>query len=165
MFYGVAVLSPPRRRHMHLVSSETKTISVPEERTLRRHSSSSLLCCFCAVGQNAPPGVAHPKRSQTSTADNGAKEEGGVQLRKPGTPGSRGAPPSSPLLGNANNPNKADIPDRRKGVATGPSVSDRTSGLQRCSAVLRPSGSRGFIVFTTDGAQASTLMWVCCSAE
>uniref|UniRef100_H2SX28 MAP/microtubule affinity-regulating kinase 3 n=1 Tax=Takifugu rubripes TaxID=31033 RepID=H2SX28_TAKRU len=46
------------------------------------------------VGQNVPPGMAHPKRSQTST----------------------GAPPSSPLLGNANNPNKADIPDRRKGV-------------------------------------------------
>lgn len=70
-----------------------------------------------------PPGAAHPKRSQTSTTDNSAKEEGGVQLRKPSTPGSRGAPPSSPLLGNANNPNKADIPDRRKGVATGPSVS------------------------------------------
>lgn len=71
--------------------------------------------------------MAHPKRSQTSTTDNGAKEEGGVQLRKASTPGSRGAPPSSPLLGNANNPNKADIPERRKGVATGPSVSLRTT--------------------------------------
>lgn len=65
--------------------------------------------------------MAHPKRSQTTTGDNSAKDE--VQLRKPGTPGSRGAPPSSPLLGNANNPNKADIPDRRKGATTGPSVS------------------------------------------
>uniref|UniRef100_A0A8D2ZYB3 non-specific serine/threonine protein kinase n=1 Tax=Scophthalmus maximus TaxID=52904 RepID=A0A8D2ZYB3_SCOMX len=64
------------------------------------------------VGQNVPPGTAHPKRSQTTTAENSTKEEGGVQLRKPGTPGSRGAPPASPLLGNANNPNKADIPDR-----------------------------------------------------
>lgn len=71
--------------------------------------------------------MAHPKRSQTSTTDNSAKEEGGVQLRKASTPGSRGAPPSSPLLGNANNPNKADIPERRKGVATGPSVSLRTT--------------------------------------
>uniref|UniRef100_A0A3Q3WVK7 non-specific serine/threonine protein kinase n=1 Tax=Mola mola TaxID=94237 RepID=A0A3Q3WVK7_MOLML len=70
------------------------------------------------VGQNAPPGMAHPKRSQTTTADNSTKEESGVQLRKPSTPGSRGAPPSSPLLGNANNPNKADIPERRKGNNT-----------------------------------------------
>uniref|UniRef100_A0A665X6F8 non-specific serine/threonine protein kinase n=1 Tax=Echeneis naucrates TaxID=173247 RepID=A0A665X6F8_ECHNA len=60
------------------------------------------------VGQNVPPGMAHPKRSQTTTAENSVKEEGGVQLRKPSTPGSRGAPPSSPLLGNANNPNKSE---------------------------------------------------------
>ncbi|CAG03778.1 unnamed protein product, partial [Tetraodon nigroviridis] len=73
------------------------------------------------AGQNVPPGMAHPKRSQTSTTDSSPKEDGGVQLRKPSTPGSRGAPPSSPLLGNANNPNKADIPERRKGVASGPS--------------------------------------------
>lgn len=83
-----------------------------------------------AVGQNAPPGMAHPKRSQTSTAENNTKEEGGVQLRKPSTPGSRGAPPASPLLGNANNPNKADIPDRRKGATTGPSVS-----LHQCKTI------------------------------
>ncbi|KAG7235248.1 hypothetical protein INR49_002888 [Caranx melampygus] len=37
--------------------------------------------------KNVPPGMAHPKRSQTTTAENSAKEEGGVQLRKPGTPG------------------------------------------------------------------------------
>lgn len=70
-----------------------------------------------AVGQNVPPGMSHPKRSPTTTAENSAKEEGGVQMRKPS------APPASPLLGNANNPNKADIPDRRKGATTGPSVS------------------------------------------
>lgn len=76
------------------------------------------------MGQNATPGSAHPKRSQTTTSDSSTKDEAGVQLRKPGTPGSRsGAPPASPLLGNANNPNKADIPDRRKGATTGPSVS------------------------------------------
>ena len=88
------------------------------------HLSLVCFCCFFPiVGQNVPPGMAHPKRSQTTTADNSVKEDGGVQLRKPSTPGSRGAPPSSPLLGNANNPNKADIPDRRKGATTGPSVS------------------------------------------
>uniref|UniRef100_A0AAQ4QVH8 MAP/microtubule affinity-regulating kinase 3 n=1 Tax=Gasterosteus aculeatus aculeatus TaxID=481459 RepID=A0AAQ4QVH8_GASAC len=65
------------------------------------------------VGQNVPPGMSHPKRSPTTTAENSAKEEGGVQMRKPS------APPASPLLGNANNPNKADIPDRRKGATTG----------------------------------------------
>ncbi|XP_070775838.1 MAP/microtubule affinity-regulating kinase 3a isoform X10 [Enoplosus armatus] len=83
------------------------------------------------VGQNVPPGMAHPKRSQTTTAENSTKEEGGVQLRKPSTPGSRGAPPSSPLLGNANNPNKADIPDRRKGATTAPSNNTASAGMTR----------------------------------
>ncbi|XP_016520299.1 MAP/microtubule affinity-regulating kinase 3-like, partial [Poecilia formosa] len=76
------------------------------------------------VGQNVPPGMAHPKRSQTTTADNSAKDESGAPLRKPSTPGGRGGPPSSPLLGNANNPNKADIPERKKGATTGPTVSN-----------------------------------------
>uniref|UniRef100_A0A8C6U029 non-specific serine/threonine protein kinase n=1 Tax=Neogobius melanostomus TaxID=47308 RepID=A0A8C6U029_9GOBI len=54
---------------------------------------------------NAPP--AHPKRSQTTTAENSSKDEGSVQLRKPSTP--RAQQPTSPLLGNANNPNKFNI--------------------------------------------------------
>nr|XP_043902641.1 MAP/microtubule affinity-regulating kinase 3a isoform X12 [Solea senegalensis] len=83
------------------------------------------------VGQNVPAGMSHPKRSQTTTAENNAKEESGVQLRKPSTPGSRGAPPASPLLGNANNPNKADIPDRRKGATTGPSNITASAGMTR----------------------------------
>ncbi|XP_041827848.1 MAP/microtubule affinity-regulating kinase 3a isoform X15 [Melanotaenia boesemani] len=83
------------------------------------------------VGHNVPPGMSHPKRSQTTTGDNSVKEDGGVQLRKPSTPGSRGAPPSSPLLGNANNPNKADIPDRRKGATTGPSNNTASAGMTR----------------------------------
>ncbi|XP_078145820.1 MAP/microtubule affinity-regulating kinase 3a isoform X7 [Centroberyx gerrardi] len=83
------------------------------------------------VGQNVPPGSGHPKRSQTTTAENNSKEEGGVQLRKPSTPGSRGAPPASPLLGNANNPNKADIPDRKKGATTGPSNNTASAGMTR----------------------------------
>uniref|UniRef100_A0A668TPP8 non-specific serine/threonine protein kinase n=1 Tax=Oreochromis aureus TaxID=47969 RepID=A0A668TPP8_OREAU len=83
------------------------------------------------VGQNLPPGMAHPKRSQTTTAENSVKEEGGVQLRKPSIPGTRGAPPSSPLMGNANNPNKADIPDRRKGATTAPSNNTASAGMTR----------------------------------
>uniref|UniRef100_A0A674CFG7 non-specific serine/threonine protein kinase n=1 Tax=Salmo trutta TaxID=8032 RepID=A0A674CFG7_SALTR len=70
------------------------------------------------VGQNVPPGSGHPKRSQTSTAENNIKEEGGRSV-----PGGRCPPPPSPLLGNANNPNKADIPNGRKGVTTVPNVS------------------------------------------
>uniref|UniRef100_A0A8C7MA14 non-specific serine/threonine protein kinase n=1 Tax=Oncorhynchus kisutch TaxID=8019 RepID=A0A8C7MA14_ONCKI len=62
------------------------------------------------VGQNVPPGSGHPNRSQTSTAENNIKEEGGRSV-----PGGRCVPPPSPLLGNANNPNKADIPNGRKG--------------------------------------------------
>lgn len=83
------------------------------------------------VGQNVPPGMAHPKRSQTTTADNSGKDESGAHLRKPSTPGSRGGPPSSPLLGNANNPNKADIPDRKKGATIGPSNNSTSAGMTR----------------------------------
>ncbi|XP_014892447.1 MAP/microtubule affinity-regulating kinase 3a isoform X13 [Poecilia latipinna] len=83
------------------------------------------------VGQNVPPGMAHPKRSQTTTADNSAKDESGAPLRKPSTPGGRGGPPSSPLLGNANNPNKADIPERKKGATTGPTNNSASAGMTR----------------------------------
>ncbi|XP_046903968.1 MAP/microtubule affinity-regulating kinase 3a isoform X9 [Hypomesus transpacificus] len=81
------------------------------------------------VGPNA--GAAHPKRSQTAVAESSIKEEGGVSLRKPSTPGGRGIPPSSPLLGNANNPNKADIPDRKKGATTGPNNTTASAGMSR----------------------------------
>ncbi|XP_019732829.1 MAP/microtubule affinity-regulating kinase 3a [Hippocampus comes] len=83
------------------------------------------------VGQNASAGTAHPKRSQTAAVDNG-KDDGGVQLRKSGAPGSRGAaPPASPLLGNANNPNKADIPDRRKAGAAAQANITASAGMTR----------------------------------
>ncbi|KAJ7991080.1 hypothetical protein DPEC_G00293530 [Dallia pectoralis] len=72
------------------------------------------------VGQNVSSALGHPKRSQTSAAENNIKEEGGVQLRKPNTPGGRIVLPSSPMLGNATNPNKADIPNGKKGAPTVP---------------------------------------------
>uniref|UniRef100_A0A8C6LTR9 MAP/microtubule affinity-regulating kinase 3 n=1 Tax=Nothobranchius furzeri TaxID=105023 RepID=A0A8C6LTR9_NOTFU len=102
--------------------------------------------------QNVPPGMTHPKRSQTTTAESSMKEEGGVQLRKPSTPGSRGAPPSSPLLGNANNPNKADIPDRRKGAATGLSVSQRLDS----SVAVSPSSQRNPVASTHSISNTTT---------
>ncbi|XP_024292981.1 MAP/microtubule affinity-regulating kinase 3 isoform X3 [Oncorhynchus tshawytscha] len=83
------------------------------------------------VGQNVPQGSGYPKRSQTSTAENNIKEEGGVQLRKPNTPGGRSVPPSSPLLGNANNPNKADIPNGKKGVTPVPNNNTGSGGMTR----------------------------------
>ncbi|CAL8303048.1 unnamed protein product [Boreogadus saida] len=90
------------------------------------------------AGQNAAPG-SHPKRSQTTVGE--GQEEGGVALRKPssasstssrtGLTTSRSAPPASPLLGNANNPNKADIPDRKKGATTGPASTAASAGMTR----------------------------------
>ncbi|XP_072346409.1 MAP/microtubule affinity-regulating kinase 3a isoform X6 [Scyliorhinus torazame] len=66
------------------------------------------------AGPSIPPVVSYPKRSQTSTTDSDLKEE--VQSRKSSTStvGGRGITPSSPKLGSANNPNKAEIPDRKK---------------------------------------------------
>uniref|UniRef100_A0A4W3IX66 non-specific serine/threonine protein kinase n=1 Tax=Callorhinchus milii TaxID=7868 RepID=A0A4W3IX66_CALMI len=57
--------------------------------------------------------VSYPKRSQTSTADSDLKEEGHSR-KTVTTAGGRGIAPPSPMLGNANNPNKAEIPDRKK---------------------------------------------------
>ncbi|NXF89467.1 MARK4 kinase, partial [Eubucco bourcierii] len=73
----------------------------------RRHSD------FCGPS----PVPAHPKRSPTSAGEGELKEE-----RMPTRKGSCGAagtgrgavPPSSPMVSSANNPNKAEIPDRHK---------------------------------------------------
>ncbi|XP_048378579.1 MAP/microtubule affinity-regulating kinase 4 isoform X1 [Stegostoma tigrinum] len=78
----------------------------------RRHSDFS--------GPAALP--SHTKRSQTSAAaaaavDSELKEER-TPSRKGTSSGRAGVPPSSPMVSNANNPNKAEIPDRRK--VTGP---------------------------------------------
>ncbi|XP_059807399.1 MAP/microtubule affinity-regulating kinase 4-like isoform X2 [Hypanus sabinus] len=62
--------------------------------------------------------TSHPKRSQTSTADHELKEERIPSRKLTGaavTSSSRsGVPPSSPMVSSANNPNKSEIPDRRK---------------------------------------------------
>uniref|UniRef100_A0A8B9JUE3 non-specific serine/threonine protein kinase n=1 Tax=Astyanax mexicanus TaxID=7994 RepID=A0A8B9JUE3_ASTMX len=73
----------------------------------RRHSD------FC--GPAVP--TAHPKRSPTSAGDSDLKEER-LTTRKTSCSvvGSRSIPPSSPMVSTANNPNKSEIPDRRKDV-------------------------------------------------
>uniref|UniRef100_A0A8C1PM51 MAP/microtubule affinity-regulating kinase 3 n=1 Tax=Cyprinus carpio TaxID=7962 RepID=A0A8C1PM51_CYPCA len=71
----------------------------------RRHSD------FC--GPSMP--VMQPKRSPTSGGDRELRESR-MPPRKASCSvmGSRTLPPSSPMVSTANNPNKAEIPDRRK---------------------------------------------------
>uniref|UniRef100_A0A8D2JEB7 non-specific serine/threonine protein kinase n=1 Tax=Varanus komodoensis TaxID=61221 RepID=A0A8D2JEB7_VARKO len=70
------------------------------------------------AGPSVPPVVAYPKRSQTSTTDSDLKEEGIQSRKSSGTAaGGRGIAPASPMLGNASNPNKADIPERKRSSA------------------------------------------------
>lgn len=101
----------------------------------------------------AIPSVGHPKRSQTTSVESEHKEEGSATTRKSSSSGSRGMGPPSPMLGNANNPNKADIPDRKKSSGT-PGVRrqllgifvynffkyERRAGLKN-NVVFRPSQS------------------------
>lgn len=78
---------------------------------------------FIAAGPAIPSVVAYPKRSQTSTADGDLKADGAPPRRAGGSAGGgKGMAPASPMLGNASNPNKADIPERKPG-STVPSVS------------------------------------------
>ncbi|XP_034294168.1 MAP/microtubule affinity-regulating kinase 4 isoform X4 [Pantherophis guttatus] len=76
----------------------------------RRHSD------FCGPS----PTPLHPKRSPTSTGDGELKEER-MPSRKAScsvvSSGRGGLPPSSPMVSSANNPNKSEIPDRRKDSA------------------------------------------------
>uniref|UniRef100_A0A8C2H3Z8 non-specific serine/threonine protein kinase n=1 Tax=Cyprinus carpio TaxID=7962 RepID=A0A8C2H3Z8_CYPCA len=76
------------------------------------------------------PSVGYPKRSQTTSAESDHKEEGSAQARKGSSSGSRGMTPPSPMLGNANNPNKADIPDGKKSTGA-PGSNSVSSGMTR----------------------------------
>uniref|UniRef100_A0A8D0WLD7 non-specific serine/threonine protein kinase n=1 Tax=Sus scrofa TaxID=9823 RepID=A0A8D0WLD7_PIG len=83
------------------------------------------------AGPAIPSVVAYPKRSQTSTADSDLKEDG-IPSRKPSgsAVGGKGIAPASPMLGNASNPNKADIPERKKS-STVPSSNTASGGMTR----------------------------------
>lgn len=74
----------------------------------RRHSD------FCGP---TVPGSTHPKRSPSGVGEGTGLKEERLSIRKPSTTtvGSRSIPaPSSPMVSSAHNPNKAEIPDRRK---------------------------------------------------
>uniref|UniRef100_A0A673C355 non-specific serine/threonine protein kinase n=1 Tax=Sphaeramia orbicularis TaxID=375764 RepID=A0A673C355_9TELE len=77
-----------------------------------KHSTSS-----SSSGGPAVPGSTHPKRSPSGVAEGAGLKEERLSIRKPSTNtvGSRSIPtPSSPMVSSAHNPNKAEIPDRRK---------------------------------------------------
>ncbi|KAM9645255.1 MAP/microtubule affinity-regulating kinase 3 isoform 11-T11 [Trichechus inunguis] len=83
------------------------------------------------AGPAIPSVVAYPKRSQTSTADGDLKEDGIPSRKSSGTAvGGKGIAPASPMLGNASNPNKADIPERKKS-STVPSSTTASGGMTR----------------------------------
>lgn len=83
------------------------------------------------AGPAIPSVVAYPKRSQTSTADSDLKEDGIPSRKSSGSAvGGKGIAPASPMLGNASNPNKADIPERKKS-STVPSSNTASGGMTR----------------------------------
>uniref|UniRef100_A0A8P0TFQ4 MAP/microtubule affinity-regulating kinase 3 n=1 Tax=Canis lupus familiaris TaxID=9615 RepID=A0A8P0TFQ4_CANLF len=83
------------------------------------------------AGPAIPSVVAYPKRSQTSTADSDLKEDGIPSRKSSGSAvGGKGIAPASPMLGNASNPNKADIPERKKS-STVPSTNTASGGMTR----------------------------------
>nr|KAF6501324.1 microtubule affinity regulating kinase 3 [Molossus molossus] len=83
------------------------------------------------AGPAIPSVVAYPKRSQTSTADSDLKEDSIPSRRSGGSAvGGKGIAPASPMLGNASNPNKADIPER-KTSSTVPSSNTASGGMTR----------------------------------
>uniref|UniRef100_A0A8C6KJK8 MAP/microtubule affinity-regulating kinase 3 n=1 Tax=Nothobranchius furzeri TaxID=105023 RepID=A0A8C6KJK8_NOTFU len=85
-------------------------------------------------------------RRQATAAEGESKQEGGGQNKK-----SSPLEAGSPLLGNANNPNVNDIPERRKTFAT-PPVSTYLAGV-RTDYQCRPSTSQSQSVYVL---QAST---------
>lgn len=83
------------------------------------------------AGPAIPSVVAYPKRSQTSTADGDLKADGAPSRRAGGgAGGGKGMAPASPMLGNASNPNKADIPER-KTSSTVPNSNTASGGMTR----------------------------------
>uniref|UniRef100_A0A7N6B238 non-specific serine/threonine protein kinase n=1 Tax=Anabas testudineus TaxID=64144 RepID=A0A7N6B238_ANATE len=99
----------------------------------RRHSD------FCGP---AVPGSTHPRRSPSGVGEGAGLKEERLSTRKPSTTtvGSRSIPtPSSPMVSSAHNPNKAEIPDRRKEVnsTTVRSCLFSNTAISVCNAMTR----------------------------
>ncbi|XP_077053189.1 MAP/microtubule affinity-regulating kinase 3a isoform X6 [Siphateles boraxobius] len=95
-----------------------RSVSSSESRKSRRHSDQ--------VGGVANSALSNSKRTVPVTADGDVKQEGGVTTRKAPTHS-----PPSPLQGNANNPNKTDVPDRKRGNSITPNNNSGSGGMSR----------------------------------
>ncbi|XP_029415817.1 MAP/microtubule affinity-regulating kinase 3 isoform X8 [Nannospalax galili] len=110
------------------------------------------------AGPAIPSVVAYPKRSQTSTADSDLKEDGIPSRKSSGSAvGGKGIAPASPMLGNASNPNKADIPERKKNPAV-PSNTAASGGMTRRNTYVcseRTAADRHSVI--QNGKESSTI--------
>ncbi|XP_074535214.1 MAP/microtubule affinity-regulating kinase 4-like isoform X1 [Halichoeres trimaculatus] len=103
-----------QRRHSDFCEAERASCWFSSNQTLT-HSPPCV--SVPPPGGPAAPGSTHPKRSPSGTAEGAGLKEERLSIRKPSTNtvGSRSIPtPSSPMVSSAHNPNKAEIPDRRK---------------------------------------------------
>uniref|UniRef100_A0A671TCA6 non-specific serine/threonine protein kinase n=1 Tax=Sinocyclocheilus anshuiensis TaxID=1608454 RepID=A0A671TCA6_9TELE len=99
-----------------------RSVSSSESRKSRRHSEQGDV--FFTESNIS---FLDPKcRTIPVTADGDVKQEGGVTARKPPTHS-----PPSPLLGNANNPNKTEILDRKRGNSITPNNNSGSGGMSR----------------------------------
>ncbi|XP_059541231.1 MAP/microtubule affinity-regulating kinase 3 isoform X3 [Myotis daubentonii] len=110
------------------------------------------------AGPAIPSVVAYPKRSQTSTADGDLKADGAPSRRAgSGAGGGKGMAPASPMLGNASNPNKADIPER-KTSSTVPNSNTASGGMTRRNTYVcseRTTADRHSVI--QNGKESSTV--------
>ncbi|XP_039527958.1 MAP/microtubule affinity-regulating kinase 3a isoform X2 [Pimephales promelas] len=95
-----------------------RSVSSSESRKSRRHSDQ--------VGVVANSALSNSKKTVPVAADGDVKQEGGVTARKAPTHS-----PPSPLQGNANNPNKTDVPDRKRGNSITPNNNSGSGGMSR----------------------------------
>lgn len=104
-------------------ASETNSQSPAHQKVQRSVSSNQKNRRYSDQVGGVNTGLSNVKRPIPSTADINTKQDGGAVVCK--------APshsPPSPLLGNANNPNKADIPDRKTGNSLAPNNNSVGSG-------------------------------------
>ncbi|KAF7690342.1 hypothetical protein HF521_012146 [Silurus meridionalis] len=129
-------------------NSEHNNGQSPSHLKVQRSASNQKQRRYSDQAGPAIPSAGYPKRSQTTAAENEHKEESSAQPRKSSSSGSRGMAPPSPLLGNANNPNKADIPDRKK-ASTAPGSNSVSGGMTRRNTYVcseRNAGDRHTVI-------------------
>ncbi|AWO98580.1 putative MAP/microtubule affinity-regulating kinase 4 [Scophthalmus maximus] len=117
----------------------------------RRHSD------FCGP---AVPVSTHPKRSPSGVGEGAGLKEERMSIRKPttNTTGSRSIPtPSSPMVSSAHNPNKAEIPDRRKEVNSTANNNPASAMTRRNTYVCTDRSSTDRHTLLQNGKENSTL--------